>query len=640
MPKLTVAKNNFTAGEIAPDLWGRADLQGYMNGAARLRNVLLRPTGGVSRRPGLRHVALLPAGTAEVRLIAFSFNTEQTYLLVLADAMLRVFRGDVEVFAGTAPWTRAMLKDLAWTQSADTLFLCHPELPTQRITRHSHADWRIASFVFARDGEDGATARHEPMFRFAPADVTLTPGATTGSTSLTASADVFQPGHAGVQLRLRKKALRIDGISGPRDAQVTVLQDLGSLDPTDDWEEAAFSPVRGWPVCATIYQDRLVLAGSRDLPNRVWLSRTSELENFDLGTALDDQSIEFALLGDQVDAIRAVVAGRHLQVFTSGAEWMVTGEPLTPVKLRAERQTRIGSLPGRTIPPRHVDGATLFLARTGRELREFLYTDIDQAYSAADLALLSGHVFAAGPVDHDYAPADRLFLVVMADGTVAALTIYRAQQVAAWTRLDTAGAIRAVAVVDATVFVAVERDGRLRIERFAPDSFTDAAIAAETETPQAAWPGLDHLEGRDVLVVADGLERGPHRVAAGQVTLAAPAGRVEIGLAYTHEIRPLPPELGNGQVTTQAAPVRLVRAVFRLHETAALCLDAGQGLRRLPFARTEAALDTAPPRFSGDVEQRGLGWVRGTERPLWRIEQDVPLPCTLLSVIADMKGAE
>src|SRR5690606_10083790 len=150
MPKLTIAKNNFTAGEIAPDLWGRSDLQGYVNGAARLRNVLLRPAGGVTRRPGLRHVALLP-GIAALRLAAFAFNMAQTYLLGFCPGELRVWRDDEEVFAGAAPWTADMLPNLTWTQSADTLFLCHPDLPPQRITRRSHTDWQIADFTFAPD---------------------------------------------------------------------------------------------------------------------------------------------------------------------------------------------------------------------------------------------------------------------------------------------------------------------------------------------------------------------------------------------------------------------------------------------------------------------------------------------------------
>ena len=77
-----------------------------------------------------------------------------------------------------------------------------------------------------------------------------------------------------------------------------------------------------------------MIGGSRDLPNRLWLSRTGDLFNFDLGTGLDDQAIEFGLVSDQVNAIRGVFSGGHLQVFTSGAEWMVSGTPLTPASIQ------------------------------------------------------------------------------------------------------------------------------------------------------------------------------------------------------------------------------------------------------------------------------------------------------------------
>lgn len=636
MPKITIAKNNFTAGEIAPDLWGRADLQGYANGAAKLRNVILRSTGGVTRRPGLRHVRSL-AGVSAVRLVAFAFNTEQTYLLVLSPLKLHVFRDDVRVHIGDAPWTAEQLPNLSWTQSADTLFLCHPDMRPQRITRLSHSDWKIENFTFAI--EKDTSAIFEPSFKFAKNDMTLVPSATQGNISITASDDFFLVGHVGTQMRIKKKAVRIDAVSTTKIAQATVLQTLTGTTATDDWEEAAFSPVRGWPVSPTLYQERLVFAGSRDLPNRIWMSKTSDIDNFDQGEALDDEAIEFALLTDQVDAIRSVVAGRHLQVFTTGAEWMVAGDPLTPAKVRAERQTRAGSYPDRTIPPRHVDGATLFVARNGRELREFLYTDIDQSYTAADLALLSSHVFD-NPLDQDYAARDRLFLVVMGNGTIAALTVYRAQQVTAWTAFETDGVFRGVAVVEDRIYVAVIRNGEMQIEYFAPGSFTDSHVAETSATPKQIWTGLNRFDGKAVDIVADGKQQDRRVVTGGVIALTRPATQVEIGLPYTHEIRPLPVELGNGAMTSQGGPVRLVRAVLRLFSTKALHVDVGRGLRALPFARSGEVLDAAPTAFSGDIELRGLGWRRGTDQPLWHIVQDAPLPCTLLSVITEVKGAD
>ena len=57
MSRAFVTKTSFTAGELDPLLRGRLDLKAQEDGAARLRNVVVHPTGGVSRRPGLRLIA-------------------------------------------------------------------------------------------------------------------------------------------------------------------------------------------------------------------------------------------------------------------------------------------------------------------------------------------------------------------------------------------------------------------------------------------------------------------------------------------------------------------------------------------------------------------------------------------------------
>src|SRR5262245_46671162 len=144
MPVVKRAKTSFTAGELAPELLGRGDLRAFENGARRLRNVFIQPTGGVTRRPGLRHVALLPG---PARLIPFEFNTEQTYLMVLTHGVLHIFQGDAVVATLSGPWSAAMLPQIGFTQSADTLLLVHPDMPPQRITR-TPLGWTIAPWSF------------------------------------------------------------------------------------------------------------------------------------------------------------------------------------------------------------------------------------------------------------------------------------------------------------------------------------------------------------------------------------------------------------------------------------------------------------------------------------------------------------
>lgn len=628
-----VTKTSFTAGEVDVDLAGRGDLALYANGARALRNVVVAPIGGVRRRPGLRHVA---TARGPGRLIAFEFNTEQTYLLALSDGWLDIYAEGEKVAELATPWSAAQIAQLNWTQSADTLLVVHPDVAPRKITRTGVDTWTMAEWSYFE--ENGIL--FVPCHKFAEDAVTLTPSGTSGSITLSASAPVFQADHAGLRFRVGGKQVLITAVASPTSANAEVKQTLTGTAATKDWEEQSFSSLRGWPVSACFHQGRLAIGGSRDLPNRLWLSKSMDLFNFDLGTGLDDEAIEFSLLSTQVDAIRAVFSGRHLQVFTSGAEWMVVGSPLTPTKIQLNRQTRVGSPVDRTVPPRDVDGATHFVSRSGRDLREFLFADIDQAYQANDLSMVAKHVIT-GPVDQDYDAGRRLFHVVMADGAMATLTVYRAEKVTAWTVFETLGAFRSVAVVDGDTHVLVERGGGWFIECFDDALNLDAALAGSRETPSAAWSGLEHLNGRSIRVLMDGTTIAEVTVADGGITLPVPAMTIEAGLAYAHRIEPLPPQAVSGQPMAAGRTVRLVQACFRVLETKALFIDTGRGPIPIPFRRRGPdRFATRPPAFSGDVKVRAIGWTRDVMQPLWRIEQDLPLPCTLISVSTEIKGAE
>ena len=622
-------KTTFTAGEVSPELLGRGDLRAYDNGALALRNVFINPTGGVKRRFGLGYI---DSAAGDGKLIAFEFNTQQTALLVITDGQIDVYSSGVLESTIPAPWSEAQISQIAWTQSADTLLMVHPDISPKKLVRSGMGVWTLSDWSFFTD----ENIIYHPYFKFADSEVTLTPSGITGSITLSASADVFVAGHEGTRLRVGGKDVEITDYSSPTVVTVTVIEDLIDTDPTIDWFEQAFSAVHGYPVSVAFHQDRLVIGGSRDLPNRLWFSKSGDLFNFDLGEGLDGEAIEFAILSDQVNAIRGIFSSRHLQLFTSGAEWMVTGDPLTPSSVQIRRQTRTGSRIDRYIPPVNVDGATLYVARNAQEIHEYLYTDLEAAYTSTDLALLSRHV-VENPVDQDYDQKNRLLFVVRGDGKFASLTVFRAEQVSAWTLHETDGLVKSVCVVGDEVYMLIERDGTFLIEQFDAELHLDSALSGQVGSPASVWSGLDHLEGEEVSIVADGAVLASQTVSGGQITLAEPASTIEIGLPYTHIVEPLPPnevgKVGSGR------RLRLVEAIFRLKDTAALRLDVGRGAQDISLKQFSAGgiLDNVAPVISGDVKVRSLGWQRDGTQPLWRIEQSAPLPFTLLSVSSEIK---
>ena len=622
-------KSTFTSGEVSRRLLGRGDLRAYENGALALRNVFIQPTGGVTRRAGLRYVDSLPSTG---RLLSFEFNTEQTFLLALTDEQIDVFADGIKVETLSSPWTETDILHVASTQSADTLLMVHPDHPPQKLTRSAGGVWALQEWSFFTD----ADVVHQPYYKFAGSEATITPDGTTGTVTLTSSEAVFTEEHEGTRLRINGKEAEITDFNSATVVTVNVIDDLPDTDPTIDWQEQAFSAVRGYPVSVAFHQDRLVIGGSRDLPNRLWFSKSGDLFNFDLGEGLDDEAIEFAILSDQVNAIRGIFSGRDLQVFTSGAEWILPGDPLTPTSVQITRQTRVGSVVDRYIPPVNVDGATIFVARNKRELREFIFTDLEQAYSASELSVLSRHIVSE-PVDQDYDQKERLLFVVRHDGKLATLTSYRAEQVTAWTLQETDGVFESVTVVGDDVYLLVKRGSAYSIEQFDKTFQLDAALHGEAETATTVWSGLEHLDGKTVSIIADGIVLDDQQVQSGSVTLSEAANAVQVGLPFTHIIEPLPPSVIEGGGAGRA--VRLVEGIFRIEDTAALRLDVGRGLKDISLRAFdgELALDAPPALISKDVRVRALGWQADGTEPLWRIEQNVPLPFTLLSVTTELK---
>jgi hypothetical protein len=637
MTRIVSTKTSFTAGELDPSLWGRIDLRALEEGARRLRNVIVHPTGGVARRPGTQ--LLLEIAGAR-RLIDFDTGAGSA-LAVLGDRILHVVEGDaLAPGAIPCPWTAAKAQAVDWAPYRDGLFICHPAYPPQ-IPSYTDGAWSLGEFAFDEVPLPAGTTRSQvPFVRFAPAEVSLQvehgtqalsqPIAADRPVVVRTSAPVFLDGHQFARLRVNGREILLQDITSPTTALGVTQDELASGEPTRDWQEQAFSEARGYPATMTFHQDRLVIGGSRDLPDRLWFSQTGRPRNFDPGTGLDDEAISFRLTSDRVHEIVGVIEGHQLQVFTTAGEWVIKGYPLTPRTVQAELQTRNGSRREPRVPPVNVDGATLFVGAGGRELREFIYSDTEQAYQAADLAMLSRHLIRE-PVDLTFDDRRRLLCIVNADGAVATVSIDRNSNVVAWSSQSFAGQARSAAMHAGALYLLVEVDGRVFLERVDDGLAIDHAVVRSEAMPTSSFPGLDSLVGKSVVIIADGSIVFEGLLASPTFELPAPARSLACGMRFLHEVEPPPPAAATRNGPTLASLYRLVRATFRMLETGALRVDLGNGWRQ-PILQDGHAVP-----FTGDLVLGAVGWRRSFDGAPWRIAQDDPLPFTLLAVTTDIK---
>lgn len=627
-------QSSFTTGEIGPELEARIDVSRYYSGCKLMRNVLVRPQGGFLRRPGMAHIGTIPGGEGGVRLIPFAFNTEQTYVLALTGGAFHVWRSD-GLFLATvaADWTAQQARQINWAQSADTLLLFHPDFTPLRVKRGT--DETVWTY-------DAAPLINVPVFDFGAVTPTgtMTPSAATGAITLTASAPVFTPAMVFWHLEGNGGRAVISAFTSATQVSAVVAEDFDDTTAFSDWviKELVISTARGWPECGTFHQGRLWMGGLKSRPATFMASKVGDFFNFDATETLDDNGITATIDTDQVNGIHQMVSGRALQIFTSGGEFVVTGEPITPRTIGVAQQTQRGI--ERFVPTTELDGATLFLQRQGAALRQFLFVDVEQAWRTDLTSLLAPHLILA-PIQMAARKTARLddadrVLLVNGNGTMTVLTSLRAQEVTAFTRWETAGQVKSVAsLLSGEVFFATLRDGTCRLEAWLTDRLLDASRRRTSTEPFQVMAGLDHLEGLEVDAIADGAYMGRFTVTGYSITLPREARDVEVGLPVDMRVETLPVEPRDASGPLIGRRSRIHRITARGRNCGTFTINGQPLVLRTLGTAPAAPLDTPPPVRSGDFILRGqLGW---KDRHEVVISQPSPQPLEILGLAYDMR---
>lgn len=347
-----------------------------------------------------------------------------------------------------------------------------------------------------------------------------------------------------------------------------------------------------YPGCVCFYQQRLVFAGSKSRPQTLWFSRTGNFESFTRSSPVRaDDAMEISIAGNEVSRINWLVSLRTLLVGTGGTEWEVksAGGAVTAQDISLVPQSYRGSS---SLPALIVGNSVLHINRTHRELRDLMYDFGSDSYSGSDHAVLAGHLFENHSVtDWTYQQSpDSVIWCVRDDGMLLGHTFLREHEVFAWHRHMTQGKFLAVCALPGSdadeLFCVTERDvrGQTRcfLERMEnavcqnigqntgqnpglcgdgtqmPFFYADCALsyaAAEHENKKIRYVvGLDHLLGKEAVIVADGAVCPPQTVREiryadedGEksgigIDLGYYAENVVVGLAYTAKLKSMPLE--------------------------------------------------------------------------------------------------
>ena len=460
-------QNTFADGEVAPEFYARDNI----NGLSKLENMYVLAGGGLSRRPGLEHVADL---TSAARLIAFSVSENENYLLALTDEHILIFSDGQEIEDIISPWDAGDLSKIQYAQRFGTIIFVHPDYQPYTLKK-SDDEFILSAFNFAVNESDMTV--YIPFMRFDDTEnlkiTVLSNSAGSNYATFKTDEDFWTPDDVEGIFLLLEKQWKITEYVNAKEVKAFVngTYTVPSA-PVSDWREAAFSKKRGWPCSITFHQDRLVFGGSRSWPSGVWLSQVGRHNNFNVGTGLDDEAIFITLLSQQRQQICTVVSSDNLQILTSTGEWAISSKPLTPSVVDIKQHTSVGSVASRYLPPQKIEGSTVFISSSKKDIRELSLDQLGENYNATDLCALSKHLMQ-DPVDLSYNKEMRQLFVVMNSGDMAVLNKNSALGISAWGTYKTQGTFKSVATVQGETFVVVIRNKNAFLEKFSESALQD-----------------------------------------------------------------------------------------------------------------------------------------------------------------------
>jgi hypothetical protein len=437
----------------------------------------------------------------------------------------------------------------------------------------------------------------------------------------------------------------------------------------NDWQEdIVYSPNdRGFPTVTTFHEQRLIFAAAPFSTTALWGSRIGFYKDF-VGGPDSDDPFSFTLDTADTPTIKWMTSQIRLMVGTSAGDWRIGSEiTLGPGDISAIKQNNSRSY---KTPP-VVSNVDVFYIEQGQtKIRSTSYAEQLNSFTSLDVSIMAEHLFHGGVKRIVIMQTPEVLIVVLReDGTLAAMTY--AQNMGAWTEIETQGHIRDIATYYSTItqqdelwvqisYAYVEGGPNIwQLERMPYPSRTMTPYldeGDETLTEQGvicidSWTrgqmnnnvitGIEHLEGQVVGAIVNDAWAGLYTVTGGAVTLddlqisgSEPyEGEYAVGLMYEGDIHTF--EVATGNQYQRGTGLGTVRRWAKLYVR---LLDSALPIINgvLPPDRTpEMNMNIAEILRMGlqDVVIRGGEWGDGSIT----IKQDRPYPTQVVGLYGEFQ---
>lgn len=680
---LIPVKESFNGGEVSRLISARIDQPRYQAGCKVMLNAYPLAQGPVTRRPGFVFLGEAKQQNSTVRLIPFVFSVDQTRVLEVGPRYIRFWTRDGLILKDGSPYEvqtpfeEDQISSLDFAQSADVIYIASEFHKPSKLSRYGDTDWRLStiSFVPSIAAPTQLTATAEGSI---PASGTVTyyykvtvidkdtgdesfPSAQTQITCEALTQTYYvklrtPENPKAAEYRFYKYRGGVFGFIGRSSNGIfedrNLQADTGDTPPE---KKAPFEEEGNYPSIVFLWQQRLGWASSRNNPLTIWMSRSANYENLSSSKPpKDDDGIEVTIASESQNRIMWIMGEKYLLMGTSGAEYVIEGADgspaITPSNISFSRQSTFGSLPIGAI---FASGKVLYAQRNTSEIREYGYNFEQDRYLSPSLIILATHLIEQRAiVNWVWQQSESLLWCCLDDGTMIACTYMVEHDVIGWHRHETDGKVEQLCCIPGKrkdeVFAVICRqiNGQQRkyIERLSEPYigddtkkffYVDCGLSYCGD-PVTTLTGLDHLEGKEVSIFADGASIPPRRVKDGCISLPYAVKLAYVGLPYRTLVTPNKPEVATEHGNPQSRFINIPRAVVRFYKSMNAKVGAEGGIL-VDVLMHDTANPTEPVVKTKDIQiQIGGGW--DSERSI-SIEVTDPVPMTAICVTYSIKSA-
>ena len=341
---------------------------------------------------------------------------------------------------------------------------------------------------------------------------------------------------------------RVTGYLSPTSVECEVLVEFGSTIASKFWSVGSWNSEAGFPTAVAFYEGRLWWAGN----NGVYGSVSDDFYNFNPDTVGDSGPINRTVGSGPVDDINWILPLQRLILGAEGAEHSIRAtsfdEVLTPSNFNIKEASSLGS---KNVIAAKIDSRGVFVQRGGTKLFELSFDAEAGDYRSIETTLIAPDV---GEPSIIHVAVQRLpdtrIHCIRSDGVVSVLVHNNVENVLCWVNVSTDGLVEDIVVlpgdVEDTVYYVVNRtiNGATKryLERWALESeargginnLTSDSLAYYSGVATTTLTGLDHLEGKTVVVWGNGKDLGTKTVVGGTITtLPEAVTTAYVGLPYT-----------------------------------------------------------------------------------------------------------